>query len=61
MLFQTAVAQRYQSTVPSSMELKGVNITFSHKERILDRNGHDVCYHLLKEGRADVIFAGGGE
>jgi 3-oxoacyl-[acyl-carrier-protein] synthase II len=37
-----------------------VNITFSHKESSTEM-AMTFAYHLLKEGRADVIFAGGGD
>ncbi|MCJ7784691.1 MAG: hypothetical protein MUP41_12225, partial [Desulfobacterales bacterium] len=39
---------------------KGVNITFSHKESSTEM-AMTFAYHLLKEGRADVLFAGGGD
>jgi 3-oxoacyl-[acyl-carrier-protein] synthase II len=40
--------------------IKGVNITFSHKESSTEM-AMTFGYHLLKEGRADIIFAGGGD
>jgi 3-oxoacyl-[acyl-carrier-protein] synthase II len=40
--------------------IKGVNLTFSHKETSTEM-AMAFAYHLLKEGRADIILAGGGD
>jgi 3-oxoacyl-[acyl-carrier-protein] synthase II len=40
--------------------IKGVNLTFSHKETSTEM-AIAFAYHLLGEGRADVILAGGGD
>jgi 3-oxoacyl-[acyl-carrier-protein] synthase II len=40
--------------------IKGVNITFSHKETSAEM-AMAYAYHLLKEGRIDMVLAGGGD
>jgi len=60
MLFQTAVPNAITSHCAIEYGIKGVNITFSHKESSTEM-AMTFAYHLLKEGRADVIFAGGGD
>ncbi len=60
MLFQTAVPNAITSHCAIEYGIKGVNITFSHKESSTEM-AMAFAYHLLKEGRADVIFAGGGD
>jgi len=60
MLFQTAVPNAITSHCAIEYGIKGVNITFSHKESSTEI-AMAFAYHLLKEGRADVIFAGGGD
>jgi 3-oxoacyl-[acyl-carrier-protein] synthase II len=40
--------------------IKGINLTFSHKETSTEM-AMAFAYHLLKEGRADIILAGGGD
>jgi 3-oxoacyl-[acyl-carrier-protein] synthase II len=59
-LFQTAVPNAITSHCAIEYGIKGVNITFSHKETSTEM-AMSFAYHLLKEGRADVIFAGGGD
>ena len=60
MLFQTAVPNAITSHCAIEYGIKGVNITFSHKESSTEM-AMTFAYHLLKEGRADVVFAGGGD
>jgi 3-oxoacyl-[acyl-carrier-protein] synthase II len=59
-LFQTAVPNAITSHCAIEYGIKGVNITFSHKESSTEM-AMIFAYHLLKDGRADVIFAGGGD
>jgi len=60
LLFQTAVPNAITSHCAIEYGIKGVNITFSHKESSTEM-AMTFAYHLLKEGKADVIFAGGGD
>ena len=60
LLFQTAVPNAITSHCAIEYGIKGVNITFSHKESSTEM-AMTFAYHLLKEGRADVVFAGGGD
>ena len=60
LLFQTAVPNAVTSHCAIEYGIKGVNITFSHKESSTEM-AMTFAYHLLKEGRADVVFAGGGD
>ncbi len=60
LLFQTAVPNAITSHCAIEYGIKGVNITFSHKETSAEM-AIAYAYHLLKEGRADVILAGGGD
>jgi 3-oxoacyl-[acyl-carrier-protein] synthase II len=60
MLFQTAVPNAITSHCAIEYGIKGVNITFSHKESSTEM-AMAFAYHLLREGRADVLFAGGGD
>jgi 3-oxoacyl-[acyl-carrier-protein] synthase II len=60
LLFQTAVPNAITSHCAIEYGIKGVNITFSHKESSTEM-AMAFAYHLLKEGRAEVIFAGGGD
>jgi 3-oxoacyl-[acyl-carrier-protein] synthase II len=60
LLFQTAVPNAITSHCAIEYGIKGVNITFSHKE-ISTEMAMAYAYHLLKAGRADVILAGGGD
>ncbi|MEW6377921.1 MAG: beta-ketoacyl-[acyl-carrier-protein] synthase family protein [Thermodesulfobacteriota bacterium] len=59
-LFQTAVPNAITSHCAIEYGIKGVNITFSHKETSTEM-AMAYAYHLLREGRADVILAGGGD
>ena len=59
-LFQTAVPNAITSHCSIEYGLKGVNITFSHKETSTEM-AIAYAYHLLKEGRIDIILAGGGD
>jgi 3-oxoacyl-[acyl-carrier-protein] synthase II len=60
LLFQTAVPNAITSHCAIEYGIKGVNITFSHKESSTEM-AMTFAYHFLREGRADVIFAGGGD
>ncbi|RPJ06368.1 MAG: beta-ketoacyl-[acyl-carrier-protein] synthase family protein, partial [Deltaproteobacteria bacterium] len=60
LLFQTAVPNAITSHCSIEYGIKGINITFSHKETSTEM-AIVYAYHLLKEGRADVVFAGGGD
>jgi len=60
LLFQTAVPNAITSHCAIEYGVKGANITFSHKESSTEM-AMTFAYHLLKEGRADVLFAGGGD
>jgi 3-oxoacyl-[acyl-carrier-protein] synthase II len=40
--------------------IKGLNITFSHKETSTEM-AMAYAYHLLREGRMDIVLAGGGD
>ena len=60
LLFQTAVPNAITSHCAIEYGIKGVNITFSHKETSTEM-AMAYAYHLLKEGRADVMLAGGGD
>ncbi len=60
MLFQTAVPNAITSHCAIEYGIKGVNITFSHKESSTEM-AMTFGYRLLKDGRADIILAGGGD
>src|SRR4030042_1908300 len=60
LLFQPAVPNALTSHCAIDYGIKGVNIPFSHKESSTEM-AMTFAHHLLKEGRADVIFAGGGD
>jgi 3-oxoacyl-[acyl-carrier-protein] synthase II len=60
LLFQTAVPNAISSHCSIECGIKGVNITFSHKETSTEM-AMAYAHHLLREGRADVILAGGGD
>jgi 3-oxoacyl-[acyl-carrier-protein] synthase II len=60
LLFQTAVPNAITSHCAIEYGIKGVNITFSHKESSTEM-ALTFAYHLLREGRADAILAGGGD
>jgi 3-oxoacyl-[acyl-carrier-protein] synthase II len=60
LLFQTAVPNAITSHCSIEYGIKGFNITFSHKEASTEM-AIAYAYQLLREGRAEVIFAGGGD
>jgi 3-oxoacyl-[acyl-carrier-protein] synthase II len=60
LLFQTAVPNAITSHCAIEYGIKGVNITFSHKETSSEMAIVYAC-HLLREGRVDVILTGGGD
>jgi 3-oxoacyl-[acyl-carrier-protein] synthase II len=60
LLFQTAVPNAISSHCSIEYGIKGLNITFSHKETSTEM-AMAYAYHLLKEGRMDIVLAGGGD
>ncbi len=60
LLFQTAVPNAITSHCAIEYGIKGVNLTFSHKETSAEM-ALVYAYHLLKDGQADILFAGGGD
>ncbi len=60
LLFQTAVPNAITSHSAIEYGIKGMNITFSHKESSTEM-AMAFAYHLLAEGREDIILAGGGD
>ena len=60
LLFQTAVPNAISSHCSIEYGIKGVTITFSHKETSTEM-AMTYAHHLLREGKADVILAGGGD
>ena len=60
LLFQTAVPNAIASHCSIEYGIKGPNLTFSHKETSTEM-ALVYAYHLLREGRADILFAGGGD
>lgn len=60
LLFQTAVPNAITSHCAIAHGIKGVNLTFSHKETSAEM-AVVYAYQLLQEGRAEVVFAGGGD
>jgi len=60
LLFQTAVPNAISSHCSIEYGIKGLNITFSHKETSAEM-AMAYAYHLLKEGRMDIVLAGGGD
>jgi 3-oxoacyl-[acyl-carrier-protein] synthase II len=60
LLFQTAVPNAIASHCSIEYAIKGPNLTFSHKETSTEM-ALAYAYHLLREGAADIIFAGGGD
>jgi 3-oxoacyl-[acyl-carrier-protein] synthase II len=60
LLFQTAVPNAISSHCSIEYGIKGVNITFSHKETSAEM-AMAYAFHLLREGRMDIVLAGGGD
>jgi 3-oxoacyl-[acyl-carrier-protein] synthase II len=60
LLFQTAVPNAIASHCSIEYGIKGLNITFSHKETSTEM-AMAYAYHLLREGRMDIVVAGGGD
>jgi len=60
LLFQTAVPNAISSHCSIEYGIKGLNITFSHKETSTEM-AMAYAYHLLREGRMDLVLAGGGD
>jgi 3-oxoacyl-[acyl-carrier-protein] synthase II len=60
LLFQTSVPNAVSSHCSIEYGIKGINITFSHKETSTEM-AMAYAYHLLREERMDMILAGGGD
>jgi 3-oxoacyl-[acyl-carrier-protein] synthase II len=60
LLFQTAVPNAIASHCSIEYGMKGVNLTFSHKETSTEM-AMAFAYHLLQDGKADIILTGGGD
>lgn len=60
LLFQTAVPNAIASHCSIEYGIKGPNLTFSHKETSTEM-ALVYANHLLQEGMADIVFAGGGD
>src|SRR5512136_542341 len=60
LLFQTAVPNAVTSHCAIEYGLKGVNITFSHKESSTEM-AMAFAYQHLREGRGDILLSGGGD
>lgn len=60
LLFQTAVPNAITSHCAIEFGIKGVNLTFSHKE-VSSEMAIAFAYQQLKKGRVDIMFAGGGD
>jgi 3-oxoacyl-[acyl-carrier-protein] synthase II len=60
LLFQTAVPNAISSHCAIEYGIKGLNITFSHKETSTEM-AMAYAYHLLRQGRMDIVLAGGGD
>jgi len=57
--FQTAVPNAIASHCSIEYRIKGANVTSPIKN--IDRDGHGLCLSSVKGGKADIIFAGGGD
>lgn len=60
LLFQTAVPNAITSHCAIEFGIKGINLTFSHKE-VSSEMALTFAYQQLKEGKVDLMFAGGGD
>ena len=60
LLFQTSVPNAVSSHCSIEYGIKGINITFSHKETSTEM-AMAYAYHLLKAEKMDMILAGGGD
>jgi 3-oxoacyl-[acyl-carrier-protein] synthase II len=60
LLFQTAVPNAISSHCSIEYGIKGLNVTFSHKETSTEM-AMALAYHQLREGRMDMVLAGGGD
>jgi 3-oxoacyl-[acyl-carrier-protein] synthase II len=60
LLFQTAVPNAICSHASIEFGIKGINTTFSHKEASAESAIVHAC-EALRQGKADVIFSGGGD
>lgn len=60
LLFQTAVPNAITSHCAIEFGIKGINLTFSHKE-VSSEMAIAFAYQQLREGKVDLMFAGGGD
>ena len=60
LLFQTSVPNAICSHASIEFGIKGINTTFSHKE-VSAESAIVHAFTALRRGKADVIFAGGGD
>ncbi len=60
LLFQTSVPNAICSHASIEFGIKGINTTFSHKE-VSAESAIVHAFEALRRGRAEVIFAGGGD
>jgi 3-oxoacyl-[acyl-carrier-protein] synthase II len=60
LLFQTSVPNAICSHASIEFGIRGINTTFSHKEASAE-SAIVYAFEALRRGKADVIFAGGGD
>ncbi len=60
LLFQTSVPNAICSHASIEFGIKGINTTFSHKEASAE-SAIVHAFEALRRGKADVVFAGGGD
>jgi len=60
LLFQTSVPNAICSHASIEFGIKGINTTFSHKE-VSAESAIVHAFNALRRGKAEVIFAGGGD
>jgi 3-oxoacyl-[acyl-carrier-protein] synthase II len=60
LLFQTSVPNAICSHASIEFGIKGINTTFSHKEASAE-SAIIHAFETLRRGKADVVFAGGGD
>ena len=60
LLFQTSVPNAICSHASIEFGIKGINTTFSHKEASAE-SAIVYAFEALRRGKAEVIFAGGGD
>jgi 3-oxoacyl-[acyl-carrier-protein] synthase II len=60
LLFQTSVPNAICSHSSIEFGIKGINTTFSHKE-VSAESAFVHAFEALRRGKADILFAGGGD